>query len=361
VSATQPAAGTAPVASAGLAALADFCRTVLAAAGADAETAQAATRAMLHGSRLGIDSHGVRLLDHYATALEGGRVNPRPRMAWQDAFGAVASLDADDGHGALAAYRGMEQAVDLAGRHGIAAVGIRNSSHFGPAGAYALAAAEAGCIGLAFCNADSFVRLHDGALRFHGTNPVACAVPVAGDNPWLLDMATSAIPYNRVQLYKSLGRRLPQSVASDGAGEDAEDPAAVEMLAPLGAAFGFKGAGLAGLVEIFSAVLTGMRLSFDILPMGGPDFSTPREMGAFVMALKPEAFAPGDVFQAGMKRYLATLRGSTPRAGGKVMAPGDREWAEAARREAAGVPLDPATAEAFTRLAARYGIALPYP
>jgi LDH2 family malate/lactate/ureidoglycolate dehydrogenase len=95
--------------------------------------------------------------------------------------------------------------------------------------------------------------------------------------------------------------------------------------------------------------------------MGGPDFSTPREMGAFVMALKPEAFAPGDVFQAGMKRYLATLRGSTPRAGGKVMAPGDREWAEAARREAAGVPLDPATAEAFTRLAARYGIALPYP
>ena len=360
MSATQPAAGTAPVASAGLAALADFCRKVLAAAGADAETAQAATRAMLHGSRLGIDSHGVRLLDHYATALEGGRVNPRPRMTWQDAFGAVASLDADDGHGALAAYRGMEQAVDLAGRHGIAAVGIRNSSHFGPAGAYALAAAEAGCIGLAFCNADSFVRLHDGALRFHGTNPIACAVPVAGDNPWLLDMATSAIPYNRVQLYKSLGRRLPPSVASDGAGEDTEDPAAVEMLAPLGAAFGFKGAGLAGLVEIFSAVLTGMRLSFDILPMGGPDFSTPREMGAFVMALKPEAFAPGDVFQAGMKRYLATLRGSAPRAGGRVMAPGDREWGEAARREAAGVPLDPATAEAFARLAARYDVAIPY-
>lgn len=360
MSRTEPAAETAPGARAGLAELAAFCRAVLAAAGADAETAGAATRAMLHGSRLGIDSHGVRLLDHYVTALEGGRVNPRPRMAWQAAFGAVCSLDADDGHGALAGYRAMEQAVALAERHGIAAVGIRNSSHFGPAGAYALAAAEAGCIGLAFCNADSFVRLHDGALRFHGTNPIACAVPVTGADPWLLDMATSAIPYNRVQLYKSLGRRLPDSVASDGAGEDTEDPAAVEMLAPLGAAFGFKGAGLAGLVEIFSAVLTGMRLSFEILPMGGPDFSTPREMGAFVMALKPEAFAPGETFQDGMRRYLETLRDSAPRAGGAVMAPGDREWAEAARREAGGVPLDPATAEAFARLARRYRLALPY-
>lgn len=360
MSASRPATAPSVAATAGLAALEAFCRAVLAAAGADRETAQAATRAMLHGSRLGIDSHGVRLLDHYVTALEGGRVNPRPRMAWHGAFGAVAALDADHGHGALAAYRAMEHAADLAGRHGIAAVGIRNSSHFGPAGAYALAAVEAGCIGLAFCNADSFVRLHDGAQRFHGTNPIACAVPVPGGKPWLLDMATSAIPYNRVQLYKSLGRRLPQRVASDGAGEDTEDPAAVEMLAPLGADFGFKGAGLAGLVEIFSAVLTGMKLSFDILPMSGPDFGTPREMGALVIALKPDAFASAETVAEAMQRYLLTVRTSPPRAGGRVMAPGDREWAEAARREAAGVPLDPATAEAFARLGARFGIALPF-
>jgi len=303
VSAPQAAPDAPAVATAGIAALRHFCQGVLAAAGADAETAQAATRAMLHGSRLGIDSHGVRLLDHYVTVLESGRVNPSPRMRWQNAFGAVAALDADDGHGALAAYRAMEHAAELAERHGIAAVGIHRTSHFGPAGAYALAAAEAGFIGLAFCNSDSFVRLHDGAARFHGTNPIACAVPVAEGPPWLLDMATSAIPYNRVQLYKSLGRGLPEHVASDDAGEDTGNPAEVQMLAPLGADFGFKGAGLAGLVEIFSAVLTGMRLSFEILPMGGPDLATPREMGAFVVALKPEAFAPGATFRDGMRRF----------------------------------------------------------
>jgi LDH2 family malate/lactate/ureidoglycolate dehydrogenase len=254
----------------------------------------------------------------------------------------------------------MEQAVRLAGSHGIGAVAIRNSSHFGAAGAYALAAAEAGCIGLAVCNADSFVRLHDGARRFHGTNPIACAAPVEGDRPWLLDMATSAIPYNRVQLYKSLGLALPPGSASDAQGRDTADPELAEMLAPLGDAFGYKGAGLAGLVEILSAVLSGMKLSFEIAPMMGPDLATPRKLGAFVLAIRPEAFLEPAAFRDGMSRYLAALRGSPARTGGAVLAPGDREWAEASRREAGGVPLDPATAAAFRRLAERFELPLPF-
>lgn len=336
-----------------------FCRQVLRIAGADVATADAATRAMMHGSRLGVDSHGVRLLAHYVQVIQAGRVNGRPDIRVETRGPAVATLDADHGHGALAAYRAMEAAVDLARGAGLGAVSIRNSSHFGPAGAFALAAAEAGFIGLAVCNSDSFVRLHDGAERFHGTNPLAVAVPVAGSHPWLFDMATSAIPYNRVQLYRSLGLDLPDSVASDGDGRDTRDPDATEMLAPLGAAFGFKGAGLAGLVEILSAVLSGMRLSFDILPMAGPDLATPREMGAFVMAIRPDAFVTRSVFDAGMERYLGHLRGSRPVDGGRVMAPGDREWAEARRRERSGIPIDPETRAAFLALAGRFQLSAP--
>ncbi|WP_245593625.1 Ldh family oxidoreductase [Azospirillum halopraeferens] len=342
-------------------ALAGFCRAVFLAAGADEATADAATRAMMHASRLGIDSHGVRLLPHYVTVMTEGRVAPRPVVRVVAEFGAVATLDAGHGHGALGAYTAQERAVELAGRFGIGAVAIRNSSHFGPAGAFALAAAEAGCVGLAVCNSDSFVRLHDGAERFHGTNPIAVAVPVEGQRPWLFDMATSAIPYNRIQLYRSLRRTLPEGVASDAGGRDTTDAEVADMLAPLGGAFGFKGAGLAGLVEILSAVLTGMKLSVEILPMAGPDLSTPRGMGAFVLALRPEAFLPADDFRDGMTRYLAALRGSRTVPGGTVMAPGDREWAEADRRAVAGIPIDPATAEAFARLGARYAIAVPDP
>lgn len=336
-----------------------FCRQVLRAAGADVATSDAATRAMMHGSRLGVDSHGVRLLGHYVQVLLAGRVQGHPEIRVERRGPAVATLDAGHGHGALAAYRAMEIAVDLAREAGLGAVSIRNSSHFGPAGAFALAAARAGVIGLAVCNSDSFVRLHDGAERFHGTNPLAIAVPVAGSDPWLFDMATSAIPYNRVQLYRSLGLDLPESVASDGDGRDTRDPDATEMLAPLGAAFGFKGAGLAGLVEILSAVLSGMRLSFEILPMAGPDLSTPREMGAFVLAIRPDAFIERSAFDAGMDRYLHQLRGSRPVEGGRVMAPGDREWAEARRRELDGIPIDPETRDAFLALGSRFQLAVP--
>jgi LDH2 family malate/lactate/ureidoglycolate dehydrogenase len=337
-----------------------FCRAVLEAAGARRDTASAATRAMMHGSRFGIDSHGVRLLEHYATAIAGGRVNPSPCMSVVSQLGAVATFDADDGHGALAAFTAMSQAVNLAERFGIGAVAIRNSSHFGPAGAFALAAADAGKIGLAFCNADRIVRLHGGAARFHGTNPIACAVPIPGARPWLLDMATSVIPYNRVHLYRSVGKPLPRGVASTADGQNTDDPGRVEMLAPLGDEFGYKGAGLAGMVEIFSAVLSGMRLSPELASMAGPDFSTPRKLGAFVMALAPGAFLPEDIFQDGMERYLEQLRDSPAQAGESVLAPGDREWAEADRRAVRGIPIDPETEQAFARLASRYGIRSPF-
>ncbi len=339
--------------------LAAFCREALAAAGADAPTADAATRAMMHGSRLGIDSHGVRLLDHYVAAIEGGRVRGRPQMRYVREAGAVATLDADAAHGALAAYTAMARATAMAERFGIGAVAIRNSSHFGAAGAFALAAAEQGKVGLVMCNSDSFVRLHGGAERFHGTNPIAVAAPIEASRPWLLDMATSAVPYNRVLLYRSLGLPLPAEVASDASGIDIRNPDLVEMLAPLGGAFGFKGAGLAGLVEILSAVLSGARLSFDILPMGGPDMSSARDLGAFVLALRPEAFVDHSAYEAGMRRYLAALRASRTAPDGEVLAPGDREWREEERRRAAGIPIDPATAQAFARLAERHGLALP--
>lgn len=350
---------TNPRASVTLAALDRFCRDAILACGADAPTADAATRSMMHGTRYGVDSHGVRLLPRYIQALEGGRLNKTPVLRTVSSFGAVETLDADHAQGALATYTGMEHAMALAEKFGIGAVAIRNSSHFGPAGAYSLAAARRGFIGLTFANSDSYVRLHDGAERFHGTNPISVGVPAAEGDPWLLDMATSAVPYNRVLLYRSLGTPLPPSIASDAKGVDTTDASATEMLAPMGGDFGFKGAAIAGLAEILSAVITGMKLSFDIAPMAGPDFSTPRCMGAFTLALRPEAFIARDTFDAGMTRYLETLRQSTPREGCRVMAPGDREWAVARQREQEGVSLDPETLAGFETLANTYKLTMP--
>jgi LDH2 family malate/lactate/ureidoglycolate dehydrogenase len=337
--------------------LAAFSFAILSDAGADKPSADAATRAMLHASLHGIDSHGFRLLPHYRAAFKGGRLNGAPDLTFTRTRPGAGMLDADHAHGARAMYGAASHAAGLARDSGLGAVGVRNSSHFGAAGAYALDLAKQGFGSIVFGNSDSLVRLHDGAIRFHGTNPIAVAFPADG-NPWLLDMATSAIPWNRVQLYRSLGERLPRDIASNVSGMDVTDPREADMLAPLGGAFGFKGAGLGGVAEIFSAVMTGMRISPDLMSMDDPDMSTPRELGAFIIALDPSAFVGMELFIAGMGHYLTQLRDSPHREGARVMAPGDREWEEAERRHADGIPIDPATARAFADIAAQTSVAL---
>lgn len=333
-----------------------FCIEALTRAGACRRTAEAATRAMMHASRLGVDSHGVRLLAHYVKAIEGGRVNGNAKPRFIKEFGATAVLDADDAHGAYATYIAMERAGELARLFGTGTVAVRNSSHFGAAGAYALHAAEQGLIGFCVCNSDAIVRLHGGATKFHGTNPIAFAVPVQGERPWLLDLATSAIPFNRVILYRSLGQALPPEVASDAAGHDTGDPSAAQMLAPLGGDYGYKGAGLAGMVEILSSVITGMGLSFELKGMVEAEMTQPRHLGSYVAALSPDAFIDRADFNAAMKRYRNALRASPARTGEQVMAPGDREWAECDRRMREGIPIDPETAGAFALLSSQFGI-----
>ena len=339
--------------------LADFARAVLRHAGADDDTAAAATDAMMHAALHGVDSHGVRLLPHYAAAIRGGRVNGRAAMRLERTRPGTGMLHGDHAHGARAAFAAMDHACDMAAEAGIGAVGIADTSHFGAAGAFALRAAGRGMLGLATCNSDAIVRLHDGAERFHGTNPLAVAMPSGGAHPWLLDMATSAIPWNRVGLYRSQGVAVPEGVASDEAGEATTDAEAARMLAPLGGAYGFKGAGLAGLAEILSAVMTGMKLSPDVPAMDGPDLVKPRGLGAFVLALDPAAFAGAEAVERGMRRYLELLRASPAREGGRVMAPGDREWEVVERRRQDGVPLDPQTAARFGELAEAAGVAAP--
>ena len=325
----------------------------LTAAGADDASAAATTRALLHASRLGIDSHGVRLTSHYARMMQTGRVNPRPKHAVTRTGPAAAMLDADDGLGHGAAYAAMELACDMARSAGVAAVGVVRSSHFGAAGAYALAGAEAGLIAISLTNADSLVGLHSGTRAFHGTNPIAAAAPVPGEMPWLFDMATSSIPLNRVRLYRAIGKALPDGVAADATGAPTNDPNLSAMLIPLGGVgFGYKGAGLAGLVTILSAVLTGGTLDHDMLGMfHGDDYTTPRNLGHFCLAIDPDKFVGRAAYDAAMVRYIDALRAVPAIAGERVLAPGDREW-DTEEKRTRDIPVDPEAAAYLGLIAA---------
>lgn len=321
--------------------------SALGKAGASQASAAAAARAMLHASRLGVDSHGVRLTEHYCAMLLGGRLNKAPNLSVDQRGASSATVNGDDGLGHYASYHAVEAGCELAAQTGIAGISVTHSSHFGAAGAYALHGAEKGFITFATTNTDSMVALFDGATRFHGTNPLAVGAPVPGQRPWLLDMATSSIPMNRVRLYQSLGQDLPAGVAADARGQPTTSAAAADMLMPAGGVdYGYKGAGLAGLATILSAVLSGSTLDPDFIPMfGSPDISTPRNMGHFFLVIDPDKYIGREAFGAAMTLYLAALRQAPAREGGNgVMAPGDREWAVANERKTNGIPIDRDTA-----------------
>lgn len=321
-------------------------REKLLAAGADAVSAEATVRALMHASLHGVDSHGVRLVGYYDGALRSGEINRRPQVTLRRTAAATAMLDGDDGLGHHTSYRAMAAAIEIAREAGLGAVGATRSSHFGAAGAYALAAAEAGMIGLATTNAESMVALFGSAEAFHGTNPFAIAAPVPDDKPWLLDMATSSIPFNRVLLYRSLGQTLPEAIAANEAGLPVRDPHEAAMLMPMGGAeYGFKGAALAGLATLLSAILTGANLDHEMLSLGKGKEPAPPGLGHFFLAIDPARFAGAAMMADGMRRYLDALRAVPPRAGGAApMAPGDREWRVAEERSRDGIPLDPDTA-----------------
>jgi len=345
-----------------IASLQAFLESALLAGGADVPSANAATRAMMHASAIGVDSHGVRLLPYYLGVLASGEVNGHPQIEVIRGEGSTAVLDADGAIGHYACYRAMEEAVDIARTQGVGAVTIKHMSHMGAAGAYAKWAADQGFIGMLVANSDAAVRLFDGRDAFHGTSPIAIGAPVPDQRPWLMDMATSAIPQNRVLLYRSLGITLPQGVAVDEKGINTTDPHAARTLSPVGGEQGYKGAALAGLVEILSSPLTGMSLSTELVPMyGKASTGAPRDMGGFALAINPASFISTEVYGAIITRYLANVRAAVPAEGatGKPMAPGDREWKVEDERKVKGVPVDPDSEKAFAELAEKYALTLP--
>lgn len=325
-----------------------FAKVALATAGADEVSAEGCARAMLHASLHGVDSHGIRLLPFYVDCLKTGLVKGNPKITVTKLRAAAAQVDADGGLGHAPTYRAVEVACGLAKDAGIGLAAVLHSTHFGAAGAYALAGAEMGCHCLVVCNSGAFVAPFDGAKALHGTNPVAYAAPAAGgSDPFLLDMATSSIPWNRLLLSRTLKQPLPPDVAIDARGNYTTDPEAGAMLAPLGGSgYGYKGAGLAGMIDILSAALTGMRFSFaqDGTALGDT------ELGHVVIVIDPGLFGdPRDAAQR-VAAYIEAAR-ALSEGGRSVHAAGGPQWLNKAERTANGIPIPDALRGELNRTA----------
>lgn len=337
-----------------------FVAELFKATGVNAESAEACARALVDASARAFDTHGVRLIPFYMQGLAGGRINKTPTLTVTQKAASAVHVDADDGFGHYASYRAIDEAAALAEKTGVAVATVGRSTHHGATGCYTRYAATKGYVAIGMTHADAMVIPHGGASAFFGTNPLSFAVPVEGEDPLLLDMATSSIPFNRVGLRRATGTPLPEEVAVDAKGNFTTDANEAAYVAPLGGAgFGYKGSGLAAMIDILCSAFTGMGHGKTMASFNGPDFSKPIQIGHFFIVLSPAMFQTLSMFDARISSFVEDLRAQPGKPGQTVHAPGDIEKVEAKKREADGIPVDNVTWGALEGFAAKLGVKVP--
>lgn len=346
----------------------EFCSRVFVHCGVPAADARQAADVLAASDLRGIDSHGIARLPTYFDMFQQGRANPRPNVRVVRELAATATLDGDNGMGLVVGPKANAVALDKAEAAGSAVVTVGNSNHFGIAGYYPLQALARGMIGWAMSNATRGVAPLWGAERMIGTNPIAIAFPCATEPPVVIDFATSAAAFGKVEIALRKGKDIPPGWAIDRDGLPTTNPAqmvAGGALLPLGSTReggGHKGFCLAAMVDVLSGVLSGANWG----PFA-PPFQLAQEMpkrsvgqgiGHTFGALRIDGFLDPQDFKRQMDDWVRTFRATKPAPGTSgVVIPGDPERQAEAERRAGGIPLMPAVVASLRDLAAKTRIA----
>jgi L-2-hydroxycarboxylate dehydrogenase (NAD+) len=312
--------------------------------GVPEKDAQTAADILISADLRGVDSHGViRLSTYYGSRLRKGLIDPNPQIKILAETPATLRLDGGAGLGQVIGHYAMKRCIAKAKEVGTALVTVCNSNHYGIAGYYAMMALEEGMIGISYTNAQPLVAPTYGRTAVMGTNPIAVAVPAGKERPYVLDMATSIVPIGRITVYQKAGRSIPEGWGVDENGAVTTDPNAVlngGALMPLGGIDmmrGYKGYGLAMLVDIFSGVLSGAATATLV---GHPGANLPADVGHFFQAIRIDAIRPEAEFKEHMDSFIQELKNS-PKAAGqeRIYIPGEKEYELAEKYQTNGVPL----------------------
>ncbi len=248
-----------------------FMVDVFTALGVPRDEAKTCAQVLITSDLRGIESHGVGRLKMYYDRIKQGILSPTTRFEVVTEGPTTAVVDGHNGMGHVIATRSMQMAIDKAKEYGMGSVAVRNSSHFGIDGYYALMAVEQGLIGLAFTNARPSVAPTFGVEPLLGTNPIAFGAPTDEEFPFLFDAATSITQRGKIEVLDRAEEPTPAGWVIDRNGRSATDTKAIleglkkkeYALLPLGGAGetlgGHKGYGLSAMVEIISAALQGER------------------------------------------------------------------------------------------------------
>lgn len=329
---------------------------VLLKLGATEDEAATVAKHQIGANLAGHDSHGIILLATYVTRIKQGHIVPGAQPELLRETATTAHIDGHWGFGQVVQTRATRLAIEKASRQMMGAVTVACQSHVGRLGDYPLMAAQAGMIGMLFCDSGRGAKVvvpFGGRDPRLGTNPICIALPSNLEAPIFIDMATSAVAANKMGVYRNRGKAIPAGWLVDKDGNPSTDPndyfkgGAVLPLGGLDS--GHKGYGLGTMVDVFAGILTGLGW--------GLDPQARHNDGSLFLALNVAAFRPLEEFKAEVTDFAKFLKSSRPAAGfTEVLYPGEIEWRTAQERGRTGVPIDDATWKTIQDLANSVGV-----
>lgn len=330
-----------------------FMMAVFQGLGVPEEEARICTEVLLASDLRGIESHGIARLKYYYDRIRAGRQQPRTALEVVRESGATAVLDGHHGMGHVIAYRAMRIAMEKARQYGVGIVAVRNSTHFGIAGYYALMAAREGMMGLVMTNARPAVAPTFGSEPMLGTNPIAFAAPSDLPYPFCFDAATSITQRGKVEVAARAEKPVPEGWVIDAQGRPVTDPGRILQeldtgevaLLPLGGAgeemAGYKGYGLGVMVEILCAALCGGQFLKGLLGREEDGSPRPYMLGHFFQAIDIAHFLPLEEARKIVGRILRELQRSRRIPGAeRIYVAGEKEHEAEQRVRAEGIPLN---------------------
>ena len=309
----------------------DTLRRHLVASGMEPDRASLSARLFAEASRDGVASHGLNRFPRFMRGIARGIVDVRAHAVRTDAHGALERWDGRGGPGNLNAHDAMSTALELARIHGVGCVALRNTNHWMRGGSYGWQAADAGLIGMCWTNTLANLPPWGASVPLVGNNPLVVAVPRLAGHV-VLDMAMSQFSVGALMSYRMRGETLPVDGGYDLEGRLTRDPAAIEAsrrLLPIGF---WKGSGLAIVLDLIAAMLSGGSATHEI----STDPEQESDLSQVFLAVDP-ALSPASDLDRMADALVADLHGGD----GDVRYPGERTLDTRARSLREGVPVDP--------------------
>ncbi|QJR14797.1 Ldh family oxidoreductase [Usitatibacter palustris] len=323
----------------------------LEAVGVPPADARLVAESLVQTSLWGVDSHGILRLTHYMTRLSNGSISATAVPLMKRTGTCTAQMDGMDGLGIIHGMRAMNLAMEMAFTSGVGVVGVGDSSHCGALGLYTRPAARKKLIGIAFTHSSSVVAPHGGREPFFGTNPLSIAFPRAVGDPMCLDMATSQVAWNKVLNARIENVPLEPDIAIDATGAPTLDAHAAKAGIPLGGpVYGYKGYGLALMIDLLCGAMNGMTYGPKITSMY-EELEKPRKLGHLMIAIDPRRFAGAATLEATIDTMIADLRSR-----GDILFPGEPELAAETDRRNNGIPIESAALADMHKWSVKLGV-----